>query len=69
MIHKPDQYESFYDFVRRIKGLMSLSSHTFGAYKQCVYKGIHFTVSKDSNVDDIATIYDLKKEVQRLKEE
>lgn len=69
MIHRPDQYESFYDFVRRIKGLMSSSSHAFGAYKQCEYKGTHFTVSRDSNVDDIAIIYDLKKEVQRLKGE
>jgi hypothetical protein len=39
---------------------------TGSAYRMMLFNGIHVTISKDSNPDDIATIYDLKRKVEQL---
>ena len=36
-------------------------------YRDCVFNGICFTMHKDSNLNDIAIIYDLKREAENFK--
>ena len=52
------------NYVNRVKTLLAVN---VGSYATCKFNDIDFIVSVDSNVDDIVTIYDLKAQIQRLK--
>lgn len=57
MTHEPEKEELFYHFGRRMKEEMKQNGQL---YRRCVFNDIHFTISSDSNIDDIAIIWDLK---------
>lgn len=64
MIYEPNKGIAFYDAVKELKTILKDSK---SAYRMMLFNDIHVTVSVDSNPDDIATIYDLKHEIRRLK--
>jgi hypothetical protein len=64
MIYEPPKGESFRNAVTNLKQDLR---RTGSAYKQILFNEIYVTVSPDSNIDDICTIYDLKHELRRLK--
>lgn len=57
MIYEADKGEMFYYFIRRMKQECIINKQS---YRDCVFNGIYFTIFKDSNMDDISIIYDLK---------
>ncbi len=63
MIYEAEKGMAFYDVVKECKKQLKNSNST---YKQILFNEIYVTVSIDSNDDDIATIYDLKREIKML---
>lgn len=63
MIYEPDKGVSFYDAVRTLKAILLIEK---SLYRMMLFNGINVTVSVDSNVDDVATIYDLKHKIRQL---
>lgn len=61
MIYEPEEGTPFYQAIDDLKKILTASGST---YRTMSYKGIHVTVSVDSNSDDLATIYDLKKKLK-----
>jgi hypothetical protein len=53
------------DYFKRVKEYLQDSS---SRYETVRFNDVFVTVSRDSNVDDLLTIYDLNREVNRLKE-
>jgi hypothetical protein len=64
LIYEPPKGESFRNAVDNLKKKLQT---TGGSYRQILFNEIYVTVSSDSNVDDICTIYDLKHEMRRVK--
>lgn len=64
MIYEPDKDMAFYNAVRELKSILKQEGHK---YRQMLFNDIYVIVSVDSNPDDIATIYDLKHKLRRLK--
>jgi len=60
----PEKGTSFHDAVRECKKEIV---RTGRLYMMMTFNEINVTISIDSNPDDIATIYDLKHELRRLK--
>ena len=65
MMYNPPQETSFYNAVDILKEQLRQSG---SAYRMMNFKGIIVTVSVDSNPDDLATIYDLRKKYEPSKE-
>lgn len=64
MIHEVEPGTSFYDAVKDLKEILRIER---SKDRQMKFNDIIFWVSEDSNIDDIATIYDLKKELLNYK--
>ena len=64
MIHEAEPGTSFYDAVNDLKEILRKER---SKDRQMKFNDIVFWVSEDSNTDDIATIYDLKKELLNYK--
>lgn len=62
MIYEPEAGEFFSNFIERMKQEMQKY-----CYRTVKFNGTLLTVSWDSKVDDIVVIYDLTRQVQRLK--
>ena len=63
MIYEPNKGTNFYDAVKDLKFELF---RTGRSYKEMSFNDIILTVYRDSNIDDIATIYDLKCKISRL---
>lgn len=61
MIYEAEKGENFYSFGNRMKEEMKLKGQS---YRVCIFNEIHYTIGFDSNMDDIATIYDLKRKLK-----
>lgn len=64
MIYEADKGEMFFIFTRRMQYEMRQIG---GSYRQCVFNDTYFTISVNSDLDDISSIYELKRELQQLK--
>lgn len=62
-IYEPEKGIAFYTSVKDLKSELE---KTGSAYAHLRFNEILVTVSKDSNPDDIATIYDLKNKLRRM---
>lgn len=60
MIFEPDKGMNFYNAIDACKYDMLKHKRT---YQVMLFNDIHITVSYNSNVDDLATIYDLKRKL------
>lgn len=66
MIYTAKPGEMFYAFIQRMQYEME-SNRKGSNYRNCIFNDTYFIISADSNLDDICTIYDLKRENDRLK--
>lgn len=64
MIHETEPGVSFYDAVNKLKEILRKER---SKDRQMKFNDIIVWVSEDSNTDDIATIYDLKRELLKYK--
>jgi len=64
MIHEAEPGTGFYGAVNELKEILRKERVKD---RQMKFNDIVFWVSEDSNTDDIATIYDLKKELLNCK--
>ena len=55
-------FEHFRAAVRRVQSY--LNDHKYN-YETLNFNGIYVTIRNDSNEDDLATIYDLKRQLQQ----
>lgn len=63
MIYEAEKGEQFYYFIRRMQEEIITQGQS---YRNCLFNDIYFTISKDSNFDDISIIYDLKRKINQL---
>jgi hypothetical protein len=63
MIVQAEKGMNFYDAVKKVKENMFNNE----SYLDLEFNGIHIRVSKDSNIDDLSTIYYLKRTIERMK--
>jgi hypothetical protein len=63
MIVQAERGMSFYDSVKKVKEQILRE----GQYLDLEFNSIHIRVSKDSNIDDLSTIYYLKHTIERMK--
>jgi hypothetical protein len=61
MIYEVEEGKPFFEAVDDLKRILKDSG---SLYRMMQFKGIYVTVSVDSNLDDLATIYDLKKKLK-----
>jgi len=61
MIHEAEKGVNFYQAVNELKDILIKER---SKDRQMVFNDIVFWVSEDSNTDDIATIYDLKRQLK-----
>jgi hypothetical protein len=64
MIHEADKGTNFYQAVKELKEIMTQKGLIEA---QLLFNDIYIWVNRDSIIDDIATIYDLKRELLRYK--
>ena len=64
MIHEAEPGTSFYGAVNELKEILRKEK---SKDRQMKFNDITFWVSEDSNTNDIATIYDLKRELLKYK--
>lgn len=64
MIHEAEKGMNFYGAVNDLKEILRKER---SKDRQMKFNDIVFWVSEDSNTDDIATIYDLKRELLNCK--
>lgn len=62
MIYEPDKDMAFYNAVRELKSILKQEGRKD---RRMLFNGIYVIVSVDSNENDIATIYDLKRKLER----
>ena len=58
----PDKGHNFVSACRELQGMLGK-----GEYRIMQFNDHLITVSQDSNIDDLATIYNLKHQIARLK--
>lgn len=63
MIYEPNKGTNFYDAVNDLKFELFRSG---GSCREMSFNDIILTVYRDSNINDIAAIYDLKCKISRL---
>jgi hypothetical protein len=63
MIVQAEKGDNFYGAVRKVKEQIYRDNQ----YLDLEFNNIRVRVSKDSNIDDLATIYDLKRIIERMK--
>jgi hypothetical protein len=63
MIVQAEKGDNFYGAVRKVKEQILRDDQ----YLDLEFNGIHIRVSKDSNIDDLSTIYYLKRTIERMK--
>lgn len=61
MLAYAEKGESFFSAVRKVQGSLAP-----GRYCDLEFNEIRVRVSKDSNIDDLSVIYDLKAKIRRL---
>jgi len=64
MIHEAEKGVNFYQAVNELKEILRKER---SKYRQMKFNDIYVWVNVDSNTDDIATIYDLKRELLNCK--
>ena len=62
--YEPKMGESFYNFIQRVQRNLWVNTRKS---VQVTFNDIRINVYRDSNEYDIATIYDLKCEIARMK--
>jgi len=63
MIVQAEKGMNFYDAVKKVKENMFNNE----SYLDLEFNDIRVRVSKDSNIDDLSTIYYLKRTIERMK--
>ena len=63
MIVQAEEGMSFYDSVKKVKEQMLRDDQ----YLDLEFQKIRVRVSKNSNINDLSTIYDLKYRIERMK--
>lgn len=63
LIYEPSPCLMFIQAVRELKTILQRENQ---AYKVMKFNDILIIVSVDSNIDDLCTIYDLKRKIQQL---
>jgi hypothetical protein len=63
MIVQAEKGDNFYEAVRKVKENMFNNE----SYLDLEFNDIRVRVSKDSNIDDLSTIYYLKRTIERMK--
>lgn len=62
MIHEAEPGDTIYSFAIRMKDEMNTS---FESNRYCKFNGIEIQIWSNSNVDDINTIYTLKRQLEK----
>jgi hypothetical protein len=63
MIVQAEKGMSFYEAAKKVKEQILRDDQ----YLDLEFNGIYIRVSKDSNIDDLSTIYYLKRTIERMK--
>ena len=62
-MYEPDKGMSFYGAIKELQDLLKYEGQEYRIMK---FNDILITVSHDSNIDDLSTIYELKRKLARL---